>query len=94
AWIGPMLGDVPVVLVAEMTADKLHCLIDIDMMETLEQVIKVTFGTPFKTTGIQKVVPSQNKSTRYYSLDGVLKGSDWNQLSKGVYIVNGKKVVK
>ncbi|MDE7377960.1 MAG: calycin-like domain-containing protein, partial [Paraprevotella sp.] len=26
AWIGPMLGDVPVVLVAEMTADKLHCL--------------------------------------------------------------------
>ena len=40
-WLGPMLGDVPVVLVAEMTADKLHCLIDIDMMEAIQQMIKV-----------------------------------------------------
>ncbi len=94
AWLGPLLGDVPVALVAEMTPGKLYCLIDIDMMETLEQVIKVTFGTPFNGTGIQNIVSSEKVAANYYSLDGVLVGTDWNQLSKGIYIINGKKVIK
>ncbi|MCM1108716.1 MAG: calycin-like domain-containing protein [Clostridium sp.] len=94
SWLGPMLGDVPVSLVAEMTADKLHCLIDIDMMSTLEQIIKVSFGTPFNGTGIQNVVSSEKAAAYYYSLDGVLMGTDWTQLSKGIYVINGKKIIK
>lgn len=98
AWLGPMLGDVPVVLVAEMTADKLHCLIDIDMMETIEQIIKVTFGTPFEEegNGIQTVTSSFNKEWKnnIYDLNGVCVGADWNTLKQGVYIVNSKKVIK
>lgn len=43
-WIGPMLNDVPIVLVAEQRGSKLYAVIDIDMSTTLGQVIKVTFG--------------------------------------------------
>lgn len=98
AWLGPMLGDVPVVLKAEMTADKMYCTIDIDMMATLEQVINVVFGSPFKEeggNGIQTVT-SFNKERKaiYYNLNGVCVGTDWNALQQGVYIVNGKKVIK
>ena len=42
-WLGPMLGDVPVELVAEKRGSALYAVIDIDMA-MMQQVIKVTFG--------------------------------------------------
>ena len=45
-WMGPELGFVPVVLSAKMCGDKLYCEIDIDMQESLGQVINVVFGKP------------------------------------------------
>ncbi len=97
AWLGPMLGDVPVVLKAEMTADKMYCTIDIDMMATIEQVINVVFGSPFKEeggNGIQTVTSFNKERKAIYNLNGVCVGTDWNALQQGVYIVNGKKVIK
>ena len=44
-WLGPMLGDVPLVLKGEVNDDKLYVSIDIDMTSTLEQMIYVKFGT-------------------------------------------------
>ncbi len=44
-WMGPMLGEVPIVLEGEYTDEKLYCTIDIDMMASLQQIIKVTVGT-------------------------------------------------
>lgn len=44
-WLGPMLGDVPLVLTGKMTDDKLYVSIDIDMQEALGQTIYVKFGT-------------------------------------------------
>lgn len=35
-----------------------------------------------------------NISTRYYDIGGQYVGTDFNALGKGVYIVNGKKVIK
>ncbi|MBR0360972.1 MAG: calycin-like domain-containing protein, partial [Paraprevotella sp.] len=59
-WLGPMLGDVPIVLSAKMTNEKLYCTIDIDMMSLLEQIIYVVFGTDeFNTT------PEQGNTTTY-----------------------------
>lgn len=55
-WMGPMLGDVPVTLKAtklsetEMVAD-----IDIDMTETLEQMIKVVFAPVVEINGTEEV---------------------------------------
>lgn len=45
-WMGPELGLVPVVLSAKMCGDKLYCEIDIDMFESLGQIINVVFGKP------------------------------------------------
>ena len=47
-WIGPMLGDVPIKLTGKLTDEKLYCTIDIDMSETLGQVIAVVFGNDFE----------------------------------------------
>ena len=43
-WLGPMLGDVPVELNAEVADGKMTATIDIDMQETLGQIIHVVFA--------------------------------------------------
>ena len=44
-WMGPMLGDVPIEMVAKITpSGKMYCTIDIDMTGSLGQVINVYFG--------------------------------------------------
>ena len=96
AWLGLMLnsmGGVPIVLSADMTSDKLYCKIDIDMA-ALNQKINVVFGSPFDGTGIQGINVVNTTAGKYYSLDGILIGSNWDNLPKGIYIVNGKKVIK
>ena len=48
-------------------------------------------------TGIESVVTSGNTTPAVrgvYSLDGRYLGNDVSKLGKGLYIVNGKKVVK
>ena len=45
-------------------------------------------------TAIRTVKTSDNKTIRIYTLDGRYVGSDIRQLSRGLYIVNGRKVVK
>lgn len=44
-WMGPMLGSVPLVLKGKMTDNRIFVSIDIDMMNTIEQVIYVKLGT-------------------------------------------------
>ena len=44
-WLGPMLGEIPLVLVGKMNKEKLFVTIDIDMQATLEQIIYVKLGT-------------------------------------------------
>lgn len=43
-WTGPLIGDVPVRLMAELRGDQLYAVINIDMRKTLGQFIAVTFG--------------------------------------------------
>lgn len=45
-------------------------------------------------TAIRTVNTSDNKTIRIYTLDGRYVGSDFRQLQRGLYIVNGRKVVK
>lgn len=96
-WIGPMLGEVPIDMKGQLTADKLYCIIDIDMMESLGQIIKVTFGE--ELTGIAAV---QGNAARVnvYGIDGRIVRSNvsaadaLNGLPRGIYVVGGKKVLK
>ncbi len=43
-WMGPMLGNVPIELIAEKRDSTLYAVINIDMKALLGQIIKVTFG--------------------------------------------------
>ena len=43
-WLGPILGEVPIVLTGKLTATALYVNIDIDMSETLQQIINVVVG--------------------------------------------------
>lgn len=91
-WLGPMLEEVPIVLTGKLTATALYANIDIDMTESLEQVINVVVGQEKNvTSGINgvKVTPSTN-ATAIYTLGGVRV----NKATKGVYVINGKKVIK
>lgn len=45
-------------------------------------------------TAIQTVETTAVKTPRIYTLDGRCMGTDFQQLGRGIYIVNGKKIVK
>lgn len=98
-WYGPFLGEVPIDMQGKINEDQLYCTIDIDMMSTLQQIIKVTFGKDI-TTGITHVSVTAEKLVDVYTLNGTLLRSRvssenaLNGLQPGVYVVNGKKVVK
>ena len=46
------------------------------------------------TTGISTIRQNSESSTMYYTLQGCCAGNDYQQLHRGLYIVNGQKVVK
>lgn len=49
-WLGPMLGEVPLVLRGKINDNKLYVTIDIDMMESLTQIIYVKIGEDFASS--------------------------------------------
>jgi hypothetical protein len=46
------------------------------------------------STGIKDVKAVTTTTTRIYTIDGRYVGTDPNQLPRGLYVVNGKKIVK
>jgi alpha-amylase len=45
-------------------------------------------------TGIQVINTTTNGLKRYHTIDGRYAGTDFNALPHGIYVVNGKKVVR
>lgn len=92
-WLGPMLGAVPIDLKGVMTNNQLSAQIDIDFV-ALGMMIKVAIGETTET-GIDQAVTTRPASSAVYNLNGVRVANNWNNnLPKGVYVVNGKKVIK
>ena len=85
------LGELKINLDAKFTADKLYALIDLDVT-TLNQVVNVIFGSPFTETGIDHVtVKNHPEVNQVYEIGG----QHVNRASvPGLYIINGKKVIK
>ena len=89
--IGAALGDLRINLDAKFTADKLYALIDLNVT-LLNQVVNVIFGSPFTETGIDHVsVKNYSGINQAYEIGG----QHVNRASvPGLYIINGKKVIK
>ena len=79
---------------------------DLEATITATSNVKVTFASEKgrffldevlvkdpNATAIRTVKIADNKTTRIYTLDGRYVGSDFKQLQRGLYIVNGRKVV-
>ena len=93
-WIGPILGEVPILLSGKLNDTRLYCTIDIDMQAMLEQTINVVIGQPL-ATGIHSATVADNATTRIFTLSGRrVPATSTDNLPKGVYIVNGKKVIR
>ena len=88
-WLGPMLGAIPVSLIGKMDAERLFCNIDIDMSESLGQIINVVFGEEKAVTNIENITV-ENGAKVIYDLTGRKVDAI---TTAGIYIVNGKKVL-
>lgn len=99
SWFGPMLGEVPIDMQGRITGDKLYCTIDIDMQESLGQTIGVTFGS--LETAIHSATAAMAAArVDVYNVNGrcirrgVAAKDALNGLGRGIYVVNGKKIIK
>lgn len=92
-WIGPMLENVPLDLNGKLTDQNLYCTIHIVMSE--EMIVDVTVGSD-TSAGIGEVtLAGARQHGGVYTLGGVRVADAWSAaLPKGIYVVNGKKVIK
>lgn len=88
-WLGPDLGIVPILLKGEMNEEHLWVEIDIDMSESIGDVVNVKLGDP-TLLGIHGLTVGKSSLKAVYNLQGLRV----NNLEKGLYIVDGKKIIK
>lgn len=90
-----LLDAVPIVLTGKFDDTNLYVNIDIDMT-SLEQKINVVVGQEKKITSISAVTKdnTDTSKTSIYNLDGMRMSATRANLFKGIYIINGKKVIK
>ena len=96
SWLGPYLGEVPIALEGVLTDTRLYASIDIDMVASFGQTIKVVVGNATNTGISQAVVsPRPTQHQGVYTLQGIRVADQLSDsLPKGLYIVNGKKILK
>lgn len=97
AWLGPMLGEVPVKMSSSFNTNGfLGVNIDIDMVSTLGQVIKVTFenvGTHFQMPNSDfETWSDNNKAPRHWHGFESVKGSLSGTAKSDTKLVSSKNV--
>ena len=70
-WMADYLPPVPVELRGKIEGDHLRCFIDIDMMETLEQVIQVAIGSGYQ-------MPNQSFEAWHTSTGSYVEPNGWH----------------
>lgn len=74
-WMGPMLGLIPVDLQGVVEGENLRCVIHIDLLETLQQVIEVSVGKGCKV-GYQ--MPNQSFEDWHTSTGSYVEPNGWH----------------
>lgn len=93
-WLGPLLGEIPLKLIAKSDMQKIFVTIDIDMMSTLGQIIYVQFGSDFGKGDDEDCVRTIQSAGAETPVVYDFMGRRVSGAAKGMYIVNGKKVVR
>lgn len=95
ASIDGMLDKVPIVLTGKFDDTNLYVNINIEMV-SLEQTINVVVGQEKKVTSINTITNNNTKASKkaIYTLNGTYLPTTNANLSRGIYIINGKKVIK
>ncbi len=65
-----------------------------DITQHADGTISFKFKNNNSSTGIHAVEAGSSKSTAIYGINGEYLGTDLNKLPKGIYIINGKKIIK
>lgn len=89
-WMGPGLGAIPVTLEGQIINNALTVIINIDLRKQLDQIVSVVFTTEY-LVGIASVESDrQGVSSAIYDLSG----RRVSRPAKGIYVINGRKVVR
>lgn len=93
-WAGPTVGKIPMKLLGKMNDKKLFVTIDIDIQETLGQMVNVQVGTDDFINQDEIDAISEVKSLHKSSADIYdLSGRRVKNPTRGIYVVGGKTVL-
>lgn len=76
------------------TVSPFRTYIEMPNTASAPKAFNISFEEGGSTTGINQTTAAENSSNAVYNLQGIRMGNDLNGLAKGIYIVNGKKVIK
>ena len=101
-WNPEIFDGLPIDISGKYTDDKLYCALDLTFGEGEDQqVIHVTFGTDdFPSSVLSALADDPDKLVNVYTILGVQaksqvkKSQALDGLQRGIYIVDGKKVIK
>lgn len=101
-WNPEIFDGLPIDISGKYTDDKLYCALDLTFGEGEDQqVIHVTFGTDdFPSSVLSALADDPDKLVNVYTILGiqvksqVKKNQALDGLQRGIYIVDGKKVIK
>lgn len=90
-WMGPGLGAIPVTLEGQINNNALTLIINIDFRKQLDQIVSVVFTTEY-LVGIASIESDQQSGASSAIYD--LSGRRISRPAKGIYVINGRKVVR
>lgn len=76
-WMGPMLGELPVQVIAVLENGKLRALIDLDLTDMLGQIINVSFGEAL-VSGTGYHIPNGNFEAWHTSSGKYVEPNAWH----------------
>ena len=82
AWVGPMLGELPVQITAVLKDNTLRALIDLDLSEKMGQVVNVSFGEAL-VSGTGYHIPNADFEAWHVSKDDFEEPNAWHSFESG-----------
>lgn len=76
-WMGPTLGELPVMVTAVLNGDRLRAIIDLDLSQMLGQIINVFFGESL-VSGTGYHIPNGDFEAWHTSVEGYVEPNAWH----------------